>query len=149
MGNFRQRYVQTGSKDHATFSLTPDPGSTEHRAYRLCHYRVSWPHGPITTEHPILSSQRGRISEVTQNKGPKNKQPPTLRELRKVEVESCEVACVVGYIVRRLATDLPRSELRSPSKRSRCRRAVAVDVLMIVLGMYPYDCELDLAYNGW
>ena len=59
MGNFRQRYVQTGSKDHATYSLTPDLGSTEHRAYRLC--------GPITTEHLILSSQRGRVSEVTPN----------------------------------------------------------------------------------
>lgn len=67
LGNFRQRYVQTGSKDHATYSLTQDPSSIEHRAYRLCHYHVGWSHGPITTEHPILSSQRGRVSEVTPN----------------------------------------------------------------------------------
>jgi hypothetical protein len=62
-----------------------------------------------------------------------------------VEAEPCEAAHVAGYIVRRLATGLAESELRSLSERSRCKRAVAVDVLMTVLpGMYPYDCKLEI-----
>ena len=89
LGNFRPRYVQTSSEDHATYSLTPDPSFTEHCAYRLYHYHMSRSHEPITTKPPIIPSQRGRASEVMQDaKAQKNKQPPILQELCSVEVES-------------------------------------------------------------
>jgi hypothetical protein len=98
------------------------------------------------TEHPILSSQRGRVSEVTQNvKAQRNEQPLILGELCNVEAESYEAArCCRIYSSKvgnrscreRTAVTVETKSLQASSS-CKCSNDCATQV-------YPYDCELDI-----